>query len=182
LLLDTVTIAPPAGAGALSVTVFCVVGVPPWIAFGESVTAVTTGPAATLFTVTVTPLLVPVFPPESVTTAVSVCVVLVAVVVFQLMLYGADVTADPRLLPSNWNCTLATLSPPLAAAVAVTGTVPLTVDPLTGAVMLPVGGTAALLTVTATPLLVPVFPPESVTTAVNVCVVFVAVVVFQLIL
>ena len=58
LLLDSITTAPPDGAGALSVTVFRVVGFPPWIALGESVKAVTTGPDGgftTRFAITVLP-------------------------------------------------------------------------------------------------------------------------------
>jgi hypothetical protein len=43
------------------------------------------------------------------------------------------VTRLPRLAPSNWNCTLATLT--LSVALAVTVAVPETVAPLAGAVI-----------------------------------------------
>jgi hypothetical protein len=42
LLLDSVTTAPPAGAGALRVTVFRIVDVPPTADVGDNVTALTT--------------------------------------------------------------------------------------------------------------------------------------------
>ncbi len=74
----------------------------------------------------------------------------------------------PRFAPSSWNCTLAT--PTLSLAFAVTETVPLTVAPLAGAVIETVGGvvSAMLLTFTATPALVVVFPAASLATAVTI--------------
>jgi hypothetical protein len=55
LLLDSVTTAPPEGAGPFNVTVLAVVGVPPNIDVGERVTAVGAGGCTVKVPVTVTP-------------------------------------------------------------------------------------------------------------------------------
>ena len=56
-----------------------------------------------LFTVTVTAVAVAVLPAASRATAVSVCELLVAVVVFQDTEYGVAVSSAPRLAPSSLN-------------------------------------------------------------------------------
>ena len=68
-----------------------------------------------------------------------------AVVVFQLTEYGATRSSAPRVAPSNLNCTPAT--PMSSLALAVTLTVPETVVPAAGAVMLTVGGVVSAVTV-----------------------------------
>src|SRR5205807_5439648 len=90
-----------------------------------------------LFTVTETAVALPRFPAASRATAVSVCEPLPAVVVSQVVVYGAAVTSPPRLAPSNWNCTPAT--PTLSLADAVTLVEPVTVWPAAGAVIETVG-------------------------------------------
>src|SRR2546422_8613413 len=69
-------------------------------------------------------------------TAVRVCEPLLVVVVFQETEYGAEVSSAPRLLPSSLNWTPATVRLPTMVTLAVTGTVPLTVEPEAGAVTL----------------------------------------------
>src|SRR5579871_5360714 len=54
-----------------------------------------------LFTVTLTEEDVVLFPAASRATAVKVCVPFVALVVSQVTVYGADVSKDPKLLPSS---------------------------------------------------------------------------------
>ena len=76
-------------------------------------------------------------PAASRATAVSVCVPLVAVAVFQLTEYGLVVSSAPRFTPSSRNCTPTT--PTLSEALAETVTVPVTVAPLAGAVIETVG-------------------------------------------
>src|SRR2546430_7372630 len=106
------------------------------------VTLVPTGPllgvklviVGGLETVTVTGSDVHSMPSESLATAVSVCEPLPAVVVFQETEYGALVSSAPRLLPSSLNWTPATVRAPTLVTLAVTGTVPLTVDPEAGEV------------------------------------------------
>ena len=94
-------------------------------------------------------------PAASRATAVKVCEPLAAAVVFHEVEYGAVVLSAPRLVPSSRNCTPAT--PTSSEALAVTDTVPNTVWPLLGEVMLTVGGVVsggggggALATVTVT--------------------------------
>jgi hypothetical protein len=92
-----------------------------------------------LETVTVTAAEVAVLPNPSLATALSVCVPLLAVVVFQEMLYGEAVSSAPRFTPSRVNCTPATVERPvLSEAEAVTVTVPETV-PAGGALIVTIG-------------------------------------------
>src|SRR4051812_23548204 len=131
-----------------------------------------------LFTVTPTAAEVVVLPSVSVATAVSWCDVLDAVLVSQLTEYGELVSAEPRFEPSSLNCTFAT--PRSSAALAVTLTVFVSVDPAAGAVTETVGG-APLSTVTFTVADVVAFPPASRATAVTWWPPFAAVFVFQLV-
>src|SRR5262249_53950112 len=90
-----------------------------------------------------------------------------AVVVFQLTLYGEAVSSAPRLTPSNWNCTPTT--PLLSEAVAETVIVPSTVAPLAGAEMETVGGVGSgLFTVTVMEAVVEL-PAASRARALTVC-------------
>ena len=66
------------------------------------------------------------------------CVPLGVVVVFQLTVYGAELSSRPRSAPSSLNCTPETAS--LSAAFAETFCVPPTVAPADGAVSETVGG------------------------------------------
>jgi hypothetical protein len=123
-----------------------------------------------LLTVTVTAALVVVFPAPSFAIARSACEPLLTVPVFHETEYGVVVSRLPRLAPSSWNCTLATLT--LSVAFAVTLTVPETVAPFAGAVTDTVGGVVSgveLLTVTVTAALVVVFPAPSFAIALSVC-------------
>src|SRR2546422_7251799 len=98
---------------------------------------VTVGGVMSLDTVTVTGLDVHSVPRSpSLATAVRVCEPLLVVVVFQETEYGAEVSSAPRLLPSSLNWTPATVRLPTMVTLAVTGTVPLTVEPEAGAVTL----------------------------------------------
>src|SRR6267142_4723 len=65
-------------------------------------------------------------------TALKLCEPLAAPVVSQEIEYGAEVAGAPRLAPSSWNCTLETVRPPTMLTLALTGTVPETVDPEAG--------------------------------------------------
>src|SRR5262249_44185789 len=93
------------------------------------------GGGATLDTVTATGLDVNCSPSTFRATAVSVCEPLLAVVVSHETEYGALVSAAPRLAPSSRNWTLWAVRRPMIVALALTGTVPETVDPLTGEVI-----------------------------------------------
>src|SRR5207302_3565642 len=73
-------------------------------------------------------------PATSRATAVRVWEPLLAVVVSQETEYGAEVSSAPRLLPSSLNWTPWTVSEPTMLTLAVTATVPRTVDPEAGAV------------------------------------------------
>ena len=97
--------------------------------------------ATGLFTVTVRVAEVVTLPAASRATALSVCAPLLAVVVFQVIEYGATVSSAPRLTPSTRNCTPAT--PMLSAAVAAMVMVPVTV-PAAGAVSATVGGVVSV--------------------------------------
>src|SRR5205809_2699086 len=105
-----------------------------------------------LSTVTLTAPAVAVLPAASRTTAVRLCVPLLAVVVIQERVYGAAVTSAPRFAPSSLNCTPTT--PTLSVALAETVIVPETVAPAAGAVIETVGGVvsggAAVVNVTST--------------------------------
>jgi hypothetical protein len=119
-----------------------------------------------LFTVTVTLALVVLFPAPSVAMARNVWLPLDDFVESQENAYGEAAFAEPRFAPSNWNCTPATLT--LSAAVAVTATVPETVAPLAGEVIVTVGGVVSfvvLSTFTVMLALVAEFPAASVATA-----------------
>src|SRR6266853_4567729 len=139
------------------------------------------GGGAMLATVTVTGAEVVWLPAASRATAVTVCEPLLAVVVFHEIEYGAPVSSAPTLAPSILNCTPAT--PTLSEALAVTVTVPDTVWPLPGEVMLTAGGVVsgggALDTVTVTGAEVVWLPAASRATAVMVCEPLAAPVVFQ---
>src|SRR5207302_6850185 len=110
---------------------------------------------------------------------------LAAAVVFHEVEYGAVVLSAPRLVPSSRNCTPAT--PTSSEALAVTDTVPNTVWPLLGEVMLTVGGVVsggggggALDTVTVTGAETGLrLPAASRATAVRVCAPSLTVVVLQ---
>src|SRR5882672_308187 len=97
---------------------------------------VSAGGGALLATVTVTGAEVNDSPSRpSRATAVSVCVPLPAVVVFEVIEYGAEVSRAPRSAPSSWNCTLETVSAPTMLTLALTGIAPPTVEPEAGDVM-----------------------------------------------
>jgi hypothetical protein len=136
---------------------------------------VSTGGGTLLSTVTLTLLLVVLFPAASRAMAVRVWEPFAIVVVFQEVLWGLVVSSVPRLVPSSRNWTPTT--PTLSEAVAETVTVPDTVAPLAGAVIVTVGG--LLSTVTLTLLLVVLFPAASRATAVRVWEPLPTVVVFQ---
>ena len=93
--------------------------------------------------VTLTAAAVAWLPAASRATAVSVCVPMPVVAVFQETAYGAAVTSAPRLTPSSLNCTPVT--PTLSEAVAETVTAPLSAAPVAGAVMTTVGGTESIV-------------------------------------
>src|SRR5262245_37076249 len=105
-----------------------------------------------LLTVTVTTAEVVLLPAASRAEAVRVCVPFPTVPVFQETEYGALVSSAPSATPSRKNCTPAT--PTLSEALADTVTVPDTVAPFAGEVMLAEGGVVsgggALFTVTVT--------------------------------
>src|SRR5437762_1439678 len=85
------------------------------------------------------------------------------------------VTSVPRLTPSSWNCTPAT--PTLSVAAAVTDTVAATEVPPAGAVIDTAGGVVSLATVTLTVADVVRLPAASRATAISACAALVAVVV-----
>jgi hypothetical protein len=80
---------------------------------------------------------VEVFPAASLAVAEIVCAPLLAEALFQESVYGADVSAEPRLEPSSRNCTLVT--PTLSVAFAKMIAVPVNVAPLAGEVIKTVG-------------------------------------------
>ena len=108
-----------------------------------TVTLVPTGPlvgvklviAGGLETVTVTGWEFQRAPSRSRATALSVCDPLFAVFVFHEIEYGAAPSSAPRLTPSSWNWTPATVSAPMALTFALTVMVPETVEPEAGEVM-----------------------------------------------
>jgi hypothetical protein len=91
-----------------------------------------------LLTVIDTPALVALLLDVSVANAVNVCLPLLNDVVVNGCEYGAEVTGEPKPVPSTMNCTLAT--PTLSVAFALTVIVPETVAPETGEVIATVGG------------------------------------------
>jgi hypothetical protein len=94
-------------------------------------------------TVTLTDDEVFVLPAASLATAVRVWVPLVAVVVFQVVEYGLEVSSEPKLLPSSLNWTPDT--PVLSEAVAETATEePETVEPADGALRDTVGAVVSV--------------------------------------
>src|SRR5436309_2656245 len=103
----------------------------------ELATAEITGAVVSLFTVTLTAALVAVLPAASRATAVSVWLPLVAVVLSHETEYEVEVSSAPRFAPSSLNCTPAT--PTLSLAAAVTVTDPVTFAPADGAVIETVG-------------------------------------------
>src|SRR5882672_3402718 len=128
------------------------------------------GGGALLDTVTVTGADVVWLPAASRATAVSVCEPSLEAVVSTEIEYGAEVSSAPSAAPSPKNRTPTT--PTLSDALAEIVTVPFTVTPFAGAVMVTVGGVvsgAALFTVTVTGLEVVVLPAASRATAVRVC-------------
>src|SRR5258708_38994219 len=129
------------------------------------------GGGVMLATVTVTGAEVVWLPAASRAIAVRVCEPLLAAAVFHETEYGAAVLSAPRLAPSSRNCTPAT--PTLSEALAVTVTVPDTVWPLLGEVMLTVGGVVSegepLATVTVTAAEAVRLPAASRATAASVC-------------
>src|SRR5205085_1436783 len=103
----------------------------------------------------------------SLATAVSEWLPAMAVPLPHVSVYGAVVTGAPRFAPFSLNCTLAT--PTLSLAVAVTVVVPLTVEPVAGAVIATAGGVVSLTVfdvVTVTGAEVAVLPAASLATAV----------------
>jgi hypothetical protein len=124
-----------------------------------------------LDTVTVTAAEVVVLPAASRATAVSVWEPLLEAVVSTEIEYGAVVSSAPSAIPSPKNCTPTT--PTLSAAFALTVTVPDTVDPFAGEVMLTVGGAVSgggpFDTVTVRTADVVTLPAASRAVAVSVC-------------
>src|SRR5438093_6210998 len=139
-----VAVAPASGAitakSPLSVTPVLVLVTPDQETAGASVAELSSKRVdeAALDTVTVTGAEVVRLPAASRATAVRVCEPLATVVVFQETEYGDAVSSAPRLAPSTRNCTPAT--PILSEAEALTVTVPDTVAPDAGALMLTEGG------------------------------------------
>ena len=68
-------------------------------------------------------------------TAIKVCDPFFAVIVSHETEYGAEVSSEPRLLPSSLNWTPWTVSEPTILTVALTGVGPLTVEPEAGDVI-----------------------------------------------
>src|SRR3954470_19309438 len=109
------------------------------VPFAGAVTLTVGAVVSALLTVTVTVAAVVVFPAASRATAVNVWVPLVALVVSQVLVYGAAASSEPQFTPSNLNCTPAT--PMLSDAVAEMVTAgPDMVAPFAGAVSETVGG------------------------------------------
>src|SRR5439155_327802 len=128
------TPATPTLSAALADTVI----VPETVAPFAGEVMLTVGAVVSLATVIVTGAEVMRLPAASRAATVRVCEPLVAVVVFQETAKGAAVSSVPSAAPSSKNCTPAT--PTLSAALAVTVSVPETVAPLAGELMLTVGG------------------------------------------
>src|SRR5262245_47782534 len=95
----------------------------------------TVGAIVSLRTVTVTGSDVQRSPRRSRATARSACDPLLASLVFQAIAYGAVVSAAPRSAPSRVNWTSRTVSRPTTVTLALTTTVPPTVEPGAGSDM-----------------------------------------------
>src|SRR5206468_2991759 len=110
--------------------------------------------------------------------AATTCGPSLVVAVFHCTSYGADVTSSPILTPSivNWRPTTATSS----VASAATITVPSTVAPSAGFVIVTSGGVVSLATTTVT-LAVRWLPAASRAVAVSTCAPFRTVLVFQVV-
>ena len=127
---------------------------------------------------TVTPVDVPLAPAESVATAAKTWLPSAIFVLSKTIVYGAVVTAGPKLFPSMRNWTDTTLSPGTAVAVAVAAAAtPEIVAEAPGAEMDTVGGGVGFLIVTETVGEVALAPDESVAVALKVCLPFVSFVV-----
>ena len=105
-----------------------------WVGTLLATALMTTGVVSTipLLTVTLTTEEVPTLPEVSLATTLIVCVPFVAVVVFQVYVYGAIVTGVPTNAPSMTNWTLETPILSEAEAVSVTAA-PETTVPVVGA-------------------------------------------------
>src|SRR5438552_996807 len=101
----------------------------------------TVGGVLSFAAVTATSAAVPRLPAASRAEAESVWAPLVAATVSQSTVYGATVSSAPRFAPSNANWTPTT--PTLSEASAVTDTLPATVAPPAGAVIVTVGFVAS---------------------------------------
>src|SRR5439155_1477788 len=139
----------------LSVAVAETVTVPDTLAAGAGALSDTVGRA--LSTVTLTALLVALFPAASRATAVKVCAPLLALGVGHETVYGAAVSSAPSVTPSSLNCTPTT--PTLSVAVAEIVTVPETLAAGAGAVSATVGGVVSRTVVL--PAAVAVLPVSS---------------------
>src|SRR5215469_13637378 len=128
---------------------------------GEVIDTVS-GVVLVLFTVIDTAGLVALFPAASTATAVRLCLPFASVFVFSDCEYAPPLIAAPRLVPSTWNCTLATAT--LSEDRAATVIVPETAAPEAGEVIETVGGIVSRRTVRVAELLV-TFPAELLTTA-----------------
>src|SRR5258708_6660297 len=136
------TPATPTLSDAVAVTVI----VPARVVPDAGDAMLTIGGVVSLNTVTVTGAEVYSRPIKSRATAIKVCEPLLAAVVFHEIEYGALVSSAPRLAPSSLNWTPATTRDPTMLTLALTGTVPATVDPEAGEVIvttkLPGGGSS----------------------------------------
>jgi uncharacterized protein GlcG (DUF336 family) len=171
------TLATPALAEAFADTVMVFATTNPLL--GEVI--VIEGGVLILDTFTTTAAEVARLPKVSDATANKVWVPFVALLEFQLNVYGAMVTAGPAGLPSTSNSTDA-IAAPLPAALAEIAVVPVTVAPEAGDVIATVGGfplLAVFETFTVTGFEVAATFNLSVTTAVKVCTPLLAVVVFH---
>jgi len=135
------------------------------------------GGGGALATFTVTGAEVLLLPAASRATAVRACVPSLEPAVFHDTEYGAAVSSAPRFAPSSLNCTPTT--PTLSDALALTVTVPASVAPPAGELMLTLGGAVSLNTVTVTGCELYCTPKRSRATAISVCVPLAAPRVFQ---
>jgi len=181
LLLISVTTAPPAGAGPLSVTVFNVVDVPPSTDVGDRFTAAGLGASTVKVPGTVAPPYV----------AVIVTGVLVATAVVVMANAGdtvaapATVTVAGTVAAAGLPLVSVTTAPPfgagpLSVTVFIVVDVPPRTDPGDNVTAETMGGVVTLFTVTDTPALVLELFAESVAMALSICGPLVAVVVSQL--